>query len=126
MEKARLSETSVPISTRSDQLNKPWQPPIRQQIKQKPCINTTNFFLYDVSLFPFYLTTVGLTFSLLPIRYTNFLFIYTNYIKLNSSTCFERNPPIIRSPSLAVAQDSHLQRVTIPEAAYVQFAPLTS
>jgi len=29
-------------------------------------------------------------------------------------------------PSLAVAQDSHLQRVTIPEAAYVQFASLTS
>jgi hypothetical protein len=28
--------------------------------------------------------------------------------------------------SLAVAQDSHLQRVTIPEAAYVQFASLTS
>jgi len=27
--------------------------------------------------------------------------------------------------SLAVAQDSHLQRVTIPEAAYVQFASLT-
>jgi len=25
-------------------------------------------------------------------------------------------------PSLMVAQDSHLQRVTIPEAAYVQFA----
>jgi len=33
---------------------------------------------------------------------------------------------IIQSPSLAVAQDSHLQRVTIPEAAYVQFASLTS
>jgi hypothetical protein len=30
------------------------------------------------------------------------------------------------SPSLAVAQDGHLQRVTIPEAAYVQFASLTS
>jgi len=30
------------------------------------------------------------------------------------------------SPSLAVAQDGHLQRVTIPEAAYVQFALLTS
>ena len=25
------------------------------------------------------------------------------------------------SPALAVAQDSHLQRVTIPEAAYVQY-----
>ena len=31
-----------------------------------------------------------------------------------------------RSPTLAVAQDGHLQRVTIPEAAYVQFALLTS
>ena len=30
------------------------------------------------------------------------------------------------SPSLAVAQDGHLQRVTIPEAAYVQFASLIS
>ena len=36
------------------------------------------------------------TFLLLPIWYTNFLFIHTNYIKLNSSTCFERNPLIIR------------------------------
>jgi hypothetical protein len=27
---------------------------------------------------------------------------------------------------LAVAQDGHLQRVTIPEAAYVQFASMTS
>jgi len=29
-------------------------------------------------------------------------------------------------PPLAVAQDGHLQRVTIPEAASVQFASLTS
>jgi hypothetical protein len=29
-------------------------------------------------------------------------------------------------PSLAVAQDGHLQRVTIPEAAYVQFSSLAS
>ena len=36
------------------------------------------------------------TFLLLPTCYTNFLFIHTNYIKLNSSTCFERNPLIIR------------------------------
>ena len=33
---------------------------------------------------------------LLPTWYTNFLFIHTNYIKLNSSTCFERNPLTIR------------------------------
>jgi len=95
-----------------------------------------------------------ITFLLLPTWYTNFLFIHTNYIKLNSSTCFERNPLIIRrsttkivhmqplvsslsasdswatakkdSPSIAVAQDSHLQRVTIPEVAYEQSASLTS
>jgi len=29
-------------------------------------------------------------------------------------------------PSLAVAQDCHLHRVTIPEAAHIQFASLTS
>ena len=97
----------------------------------------------------------SITFLLLPTWYTNFLFIHINYIKLNSSTCFERNPLIIRksttqivhmqplvlslsasnrlvqplskdSPSSTVAQDGHLQRVTIPEAAYVQFASLTS
>ena len=31
------------------------------------------------------------TFLLLPTCYTNFLLIHTNYIKLNSSACFERN-----------------------------------
>jgi len=36
------------------------------------------------------------TFLLIPTWYTNFLFIHTNYIRLNSSTCFERIPPIIR------------------------------
>jgi len=93
-------------------------------------------------------TCMCVTFLLLPTWYTNFLFIHINYIKLNSSTCFERNPLVIRrstmqivhmqplvsslsasdrlvqplrkdSPSLAVAQDGHLQRVMIPEAAYV-------
>ena len=38
----------------------------------------------------------SITFLLLPTWYTDFLFIHTNYIKLNSSTCFERNPLIIR------------------------------
>ena len=96
-------------------------------------------------------SVIRVTFLLWPTWYTNFLFIHTNYIKLNSSTCFERNPLIIRSTTqivhmhplvsslsasdrlvqplrkeLAVAQDSHLQRVTIPEAAYVQFTSLTS
>jgi len=35
-------------------------------------------------------------FLLLPTWYTSCLFIYTNYNNLNSSTCFERIPPIIR------------------------------
>jgi len=43
---------------------------------------------------------------------------------------FLRSPSAVaqdgRSPSLAVAQDGHLQRVTIPEAAYVQSASLIS
>ena len=96
----------------------------------------------------------SITFLLLPTWYTNFLFIHTNYIELNSSTCFEGNPLIIRrsttqivhmqplvsslsasdrlvqplrkDSALAVAQDGHLQTVTIPEAAYIQFASLTS
>jgi len=38
----------------------------------------------------------SITFLLLPTWYTNFLFIHTNYIKLNSSACFESIPPIIR------------------------------
>jgi len=29
------------------------------------------------------------------------LFVYTNYIKLDSSTCFERIPPIIRRSFLS-------------------------
>jgi len=45
------------------------------------------------------------------------LFIHINYIKLHK---------IKLSPFLAVAQDGHLHRVTIPEAAYVQFASLAS
>ena len=40
--------------------------------------------------------TSSITILLFPTWYTNSLFIYTNYIKLNSSTCLERIPPIIR------------------------------
>jgi hypothetical protein len=43
---------------------------------------------------------------LLPTWYTNFLFIHTNYIKLNSSTCFERNPLIIRRSATQIV---HMQ-----------------
>ena len=48
----------------------------------------------------------SITFLLLPTWYTNFLFIHTNYIKLNSSTCFERNPLIIRR---STTQIIHMQ-----------------
>jgi len=49
-------------------------------------------------------------FLLLPIWYTNFLFIYTNYIKLNSSTCFERTPPIIRRSTTQIV---HMQPLVL-------------
>jgi len=48
----------------------------------------------------------SITFLLLPTWYTNFLFIHTNYIKLNSSTCFERDPPIIRKSTTQIV---HMQ-----------------
>jgi len=48
----------------------------------------------------------SITFLLLPNWYTNFLFIHTNYIKLNSSTCFERNPLIIRRSTTQIV---HMQ-----------------
>ena len=48
----------------------------------------------------------SITFLLLPTWYTNFLFIHTNYIKLNSCTCFERNPLIIRR---STTQMVHMQ-----------------
>ena len=38
--------------------------------------------------------------------YTNFLFIHINYIKLNSSTCFERNPLIVRRSTTQIV---HMQ-----------------
>jgi hypothetical protein len=47
-----------------------------------------------------------ITFLLLPTWYINFLFIYTNYIKLNSSICFERNPAIIRRSTTQIV---HMQ-----------------
>jgi hypothetical protein len=48
----------------------------------------------------------SITFLLIPTGYTNFLFIYTNYIKLISSTCFERIPPIIRRSTTQIV---HMQ-----------------
>ena len=90
----------------------------------------------------------SITFLLLPTWYTNFLFIHTNYIKLiplhvssaiRSLSGGQRCKLYICSlwyrhslqvtvlcNRLAVAQDGHLQRVKIPEAAYVQFASLTT
>ena len=46
--------------------------------------------------------------------------------KNNATIWYNKTCRIKSSPSLAVAQDSHLQRMTIPEAAYVQFASLAS
>jgi len=43
---------------------------------------------------------------LLPTWFTNFMFIHTNYIKLNSSTCFECNPLIIRRSTMQIV---HMQ-----------------
>jgi hypothetical protein len=48
----------------------------------------------------------SITFLLLP----NFLFIHANYIKLNSSTCFESNPPIIRR---SMTQIAHMQPLVL-------------
>ena len=48
----------------------------------------------------------NITFLLLPTWYTNFLFIYTNYIKLNFSTCFEGNPLIFRKSTTQIV---HMQ-----------------
>jgi hypothetical protein len=45
-------------------------------------------------------------FLLLPTWYTNFLFIHINYIKLNSSTCFERSLLIIRRSTMQIV---HMQ-----------------
>ena len=48
----------------------------------------------------------SITSLLLPTWYTNFLLIHTNYIKLNFSTCFERNPLIIRRSTMQIV---HMQ-----------------
>ena len=54
----------------------------------------------------------SITFSLLPTWCTNFLFIHINYIKLNSSTCFERNPLIIRRSTTQIVHMSFLSGCT--------------
>jgi len=46
----------------------------------------------------------ALTFLLLTNWYTNFLFIHTNYITLNSSTCFEGYPLIIRRSTTQIVR----------------------
>jgi len=45
---------------------------------------------------------IVITFLLLPTWYTNFLFIHINYIKLNSSACFEWNPLVIRRSTMSI------------------------
>ena len=53
-----------------------------------------------------HLTNASLIFLLLPTWYTNFLFIHTYYIKLNSSTCFKPNALIIRRSTTQIV---HMQ-----------------
>jgi hypothetical protein len=60
----------------------------------------------------------SITFLLLPIWYTNFLFIHTNYIKLNSSTCFKCNPPIIRRSTTQIV---HMQTLVLSLSANDRF-----
>jgi len=68
------------------------------------CFNTSLIFQFNLvwTVLLIQLTSIKkrmyicIAFLLLPNWHTNFLFIHTNYIKLNSSTCFERNPLIIR------------------------------
>jgi len=80
---------------------------------------TKNYVKYKHIFFPQNLTQLknfdiwlavhhSITFLLLPTWYTNFLFILINYIKLNSSTCFERNPPIIRRSTKQIVHIQHL------------------
>jgi len=45
---------------------------------------------------------------------------------VSSLSASDRLVQPLNKDSLAVAQDGHLQSVTIPETAYVQFALLTS
>jgi hypothetical protein len=62
-------------------------------------------------------------FDLLLLEYLFCLFSNAN---LDTWLAVHHSITFFISPSLAVAQDGHLQRVKIPEAAYVQFASLTS
>jgi len=54
------------------------------------------------------LQTKPWTFLLLPTWYTNFLFFHIYCIKLNSSTCFEHNPPIIRRSTTQIVHTQPL------------------
>jgi hypothetical protein len=74
-------------------------------------IRIFSFWLTHASSVPawkHYWKSFSETFLLLPTWYTNFLFIHINYIKLNSSTCLERNPPIIRRSMQIVHDDGRI------------------
>jgi hypothetical protein len=80
--------------------------------KQIPITDHERSGIYKITCNTCHKAYVGQTSRNLKSRYQE----HTRYIKNNDP----------RSPSLADAQGSHLQRVTIPEAAYVQCASLTS
>jgi hypothetical protein len=70
--------------------------------------------LYQVNLDIWLAVHRSIPFLLLPTWYTNFVFIHTNYIKLNSSTCFERNPLIIVHMQPLVSSLSTSDRLVQP------------
>ena len=53
-------------------------------------------FIYPGIWWRYLNINIYFSYLLFPTWYTNRLFVYINYIKLDSSTCFERTPPIIR------------------------------
>ena len=73
---------------------------------QKVIHIVVSYFINCVWVRCFFCDGINLTFLLLPTWYTNFLFIHICYIKLNSSTCFERNPLIVRRSTMQIV---HMQ-----------------
>jgi hypothetical protein len=81
--------------------------PLRHQGQRCSCGSTTAF---NANLDTWLAVHHSITFLLLPTWYTNFLFIHINYIKLNSSICFERNPLIIRRSTTKIV---HMQPLVL-------------
>jgi hypothetical protein len=121
--------------------------PCKQQQKTVTCQQTRSLWPNEVSF-----NLYSLTFLLLPTWYTNSMLLTQMTIKIlymfrahsarqqevHDANCTYAACGIVtvckwlpcataeEGPSSAVTQDSHLQTVTIPEAAYVQFASWTS